>query len=143
MNRIDTFLNTLMEGGDWATSHSAGTRRNLRWFWSDGLFAAGSDAIPLTFFTLYMLAIGMTGTQVGLLNSLTNLSSAVILLPGALMVERFGHRKELTILFGGTIARLLLVVLALLPFGLVGKSLIWMVMAVSIIRSIAGNLTFP
>lgn len=132
-----------MEGGGWADSHTAETRRNLRWFWADGLFAAASDAIPLTFFTLYLLAIGMTATQVGLLNSLTNLSSALILLPGALMVERFGHRKELTVLFGGTIARFLLVVLALLPFGLVGKGLIWMVMAVSIVRSIGGNLTFP
>src|SRR5512138_2364414 len=132
-----------MEGGNWTTSHSTETRRNLRWFWADGLFAAASDSIPLTFFTLYLLAIGMSATQVGLLNSLTNLSSALILLPGALMVERFGHRKELTVLFGGTIARFLLVVLALLPFGLVGKGLIGMVMAVSILRSIGGNLTFP
>ncbi|MFT3890977.1 MAG: MFS transporter [Anaerolineales bacterium] len=143
MNRIGTFLNTLMEGGDWTTSLSTETRRNLRWFWSDGLFAAASDAIPLTYFTLYLLAIGMTATQVGLLNSLTNLSSALVLLPGALMVERFGHRKELAVLFGGTIARFLLIVLALLPLGLVGKGLIAMVMVVSIIRSIGGNLTFP
>ena len=132
-----------MEGGDWAASHPAETRRNLRWFWADGMFAAASDAIPLTFFTLYLLAIGMTGTQVGLLNSLTNLSSALILLPGALMVERFGHRKELTVVFGGAIARFLLVVLALLPLGLAGKGLIWMVMVAAIIRSISGNLAFP
>ena len=143
MNRIGPFLNNLMEGGDWTTSHSAETRRNLRWFWADGLFAAASDAIPLTFLTLYLLAIGMSATQIGLLNSLTNLSAALVLLPGALMVERFGHRKELAVLFGGTIARFLLIVLALLPLGLVGKGLIWMVMAVSILRSIGGNLTFP
>jgi MFS family permease len=132
-----------MEGGSWAASHSAAARRNLRWFWADGLFAAASDSIPLTFFTLYLLAIGMSGTQVGLLNSLTNLSSALILLPAALMVERFGHRKELTILFAGMIGRFLLLVLALLPLGLAGKGLVWMVMVVTIIRSISGNLAFP
>lgn len=143
MNRIGPFLNNLMEGGDWATPHPAETRRNLRWFWADGLFAAASDAIPLTYFTLYLLAIGMSATQVGLLNSLMNLSAALVLLPGALMVERFGHRKELAVLFGGTIARFMLVVLALLPLGLVGKGLVWTMMAVSILRSIGGNLTFP
>lgn len=132
-----------MEGGNWTASHSSETRRNLRWFWWDGLFAAGSDAIPLTFFTLYFLAIGMTGEQVGLLNSLTNLSAALVLLPGALMVERFGHRKELTVFWGGGIARFLLLVLALLPLGIAGKGLIWLVMVVSVIRSITGNLAFP
>lgn len=143
MNRIAPFLNSLMEGGDWTASHAAETRRNLRWFWADGLFAAASDAIPLTYFTLYLLAIGMTATQVGLLNSLTNLSSAIVLLPGALMVERFGRRKELAVLFGGMLARFMLVVLALLPLGMAGKGLIALVMVISILRSIGGNLTFP
>ena len=81
MNRLVNSLKSFMEGGNWVTSHSTETRRNLRWFWVDGLFAAASDSIPLTFFTLYLLAIGMTGEQVGLLNSLTNLSAALILLP--------------------------------------------------------------
>ena len=143
MNRLVNSLKSFMEGGNWVTSHSTDTRRNLRWFWVDGLFAAASDSIPLTFFTLYLLAIGMTGEQVGLLNSLTNLSAALILLPGALMVERFGHRKELTVFWGGGVARFLLVVLALLPLGMTGKMLILMVMAVTILRSLAGNLAFP
>jgi MFS family permease len=143
MRRFSNNLTSLMEGGNWAASRSPETRHNLRWFWWDGLFAAASDAVPLTFFTLYFLAIGMTGQQVGLLNSLTNLSAALVLLPGALMVERFGHRKELTILWGGGIARFFLLVLALLPLGIAGKGLIWMVMAVAVIRSITGNLAFP
>jgi MFS family permease len=85
----------------------------------------------------------MTGAQVGFLNSLTNLSAALILLPGALMVERFGHRKELTVFWGGGLARFMLIVLALLPFGATGKTLVWIVMVVSVIRSITGNLAFP
>lgn len=132
-----------MEGGDWGASQTAKTRRNLRWFWVDGLFAAASDSIPLTFFTLYLLAIGAGKEQIGLLNSLTNLSAALFLLPGALMVERFGRRKELTVIFGGGIARFLLLVLALLPLGWAGKGLIWTVIAVTVLRSIAGNLAFP
>jgi MFS family permease len=143
MNRLANSLKSLMEGGNWVASHSTETRRNLRWFWVDGLFAAASDSIPLTFFTLYLLAIGMTGEQVGLLNSLTNLSAALILIPGALMVERYGHRKQLTVFWGGGVARFLLLVLALLPLGLTGKVLIWMVMMVTILRSLAGNLAFP
>jgi len=95
------------------------------------------------FFTLYLLAIGAGKEQIGLLNSLTNLSAALFLLPGALMVERFGRRKELTVIFGGGIARFLLLVLALLPLGWAGKGLIWTVIAVTVLRSIAGNLAFP
>ncbi len=118
-------------------------RNNLTHFFYDGLFAAASDNIPITYLGLYILALGATRTQIGLMSSLSSLAVALILLPGAMLVERFGHRKQITVIFGGTIARFILLILAFLPFLLGGQALILLAMALSITRDINANLAFP
>lgn len=130
-------------GGEWALSLPNEERHNLIRYWFDGLFAAASDTIPINYLTLYLLALGATGSQVGLFTALTSLAAAVCLLPGALLVERHGHRKEITVWFGGGVARFALLVLVLLPLGFTGQALIWLVILSSVIRSAAGNLAFP
>jgi MFS family permease len=142
-HRLRPRLRMFITGGDWAMSLPADARRNLYMFWFDGLFSAASDTIPLNYLTLYLLALGATGAQIGWFSSLTSLAAAICLLPGALMVERYGHRKEITVWFGGGAARLLLLALALLPLGLAGQPLIWAVILFAVIRSAAGNLAFP
>lgn len=109
-------------GGEWSLSLSVRERQNLFHYWFVSLFAAASDAIPMNYCTLYLLALGATGAQVGLFSSLISLTAAICLLPGALLVERFGHRKEVTVWLGGGIARFMLLVLALLPFGQAANS---------------------
>lgn len=136
-------LGLFMTGGEWAMSLPVVGRRNLRYYWFDGLFAAASDTIPINYLTLYLLALGATGSQVGLFTALTSLAAAACLLPGALLVERYGHRKEITVWFGGGLARFALLALAFLPFGFTGQVLIWVVILLSVIRSAAGNLAFP
>jgi MFS family permease len=138
-NRLEMF----MTGGAWAMALPAISRRNLLNFWFDGLFAAASDTIPINYLTLYLLALGATSSQVGLFTALTSLAAAVCLMPGALLVERHGHRKEITLWFGGGLARIALLALALLPFGFTGQVLIWVVIVVSVFRSAVGNLAFP
>ena len=72
-----------------------------------------SNNIYYTYLTLYVLAVGASRAQVGLMSSLSN--------PGAaLLVEHFRRRKEITMIFGGGIARLMLLLIALIPFGLRG-----------------------
>jgi MFS family permease len=141
--RLRLRLHTFITGGEWAMSLPEEGRRNLTRYWFDGLFASASDTIPLNYLTLYLLALGATGSQVGLFTALTSLAAAACLLPGALMVERYGHRKEITVGFAGGLARLALLVLALLPLGFTGQALIWVVILFSVIRSAAGNLGFP
>jgi MFS family permease len=136
-------LRTFISGGEWAMSLPDENRRNMTRYWFDGLFAAASDTIPINYLTLYLLALGATGSQVGLFTALTSLAAAACLLPGALLVERYGHRKEITVWFGGGMARFALLVLALLPFGFTGQALIWVVILLSVIRSAVGNLAFP
>lgn len=130
-------------GGDWALPFSRQIKHNLYWFFFDGLFASASDNIILTYVTLYILALGATRGQVGLMSSFSSLASAVLLLPGAILVERFGHRKEFTMSFGGGVARLAILVMAFLPLFLHGQVIIWVAIALSVTRDSFGNLAFP
>ena len=137
--RLEVFAN----GGEWALSLPGEARKNLTRYWFDGMFAAASDTIPINYLTLYLLALGANSSQVGLFSALTSLAAAACLLPGAMMVERYGHRKEITVWFGGLAARIALLLLALLPLGLNGRVLIWSVILLSTLRSAMGNLAFP
>ena len=141
--RLDRSFSHLVTGGDWALELPEKTRQNLHWFWSDGLFSSASDNIIVTYMTLYVLALGATRAQIGIMSALSSLSATLLLLPGALLVERFNHRKEITLLFGGGLARLAILLIALVPFGLNGRALVLTAMALSITRDAFGNLSFP
>ncbi len=142
-NRIRQSLFLLMTGGDWAYSLPVETQRNLHRFWYDGLFASASDNIIVTYLTLYVLALGATRAQIGLMSSVSSLTAALLLLPGAMLVERFRRRKEITVIFGGGISRLALLLLALIPFVLGEKGLILTAIALSVTRDAFANLAFP
>lgn len=130
-------------GGEWAVSLSEQVKHNLYWFFFDGLFASASDNIIVTYVTLYILALGATRGQVGLMSSFSSLSAAVFLLAGAILVERYGRRKELTVIFGGGVARLAVLVLALLPFFIGKQAIVWVAILFSVARDSFGNLVFP
>jgi MFS family permease len=130
-------------GGEWALPLSAQTKHNLTWFFFDGLFASASDNIIITYVTLYILALGATTAQIGLMSSFSSLVSAALLLPGAFLVERFGHRKELTMAFGGGVARFAILVMAFLPFFVPATAIVWVAIALSVTRDSFGNLSFP
>jgi MFS family permease len=130
-------------GGEWAISLSEAIKHNLYWFFFDGFFASASDNIVITYITLYILALGATRGQVGLMSSFSSLSAAVFLLVGAILVEHAGHRKEITIIFGGGVARLAILALALLPLVIGGQALVWVAIALSVTRDSFGNLAFP
>jgi MFS family permease len=130
-------------GGAWAAALSARQRRNLTLFFYDGLFSAASDKIILTYMTIYLLTLGVTRQQIGFLSSFSNLSNAILLLPAALLVERSGERKEIT-LKSALASRLMVVLMAILPFFLLGSSaLVWIIFSLVIIREAANNFAFP
>ncbi len=130
-------------GGAWTDQASQPVRRNLRWFWFDGLFANVSDSIVLTYLPLFMLALGASSTQIGLTDALTNLSAALILLPSAALVERWGHRKQITVLTGGGAGRAMLLLMALAPLAFSGPAAIYAIIALAIARSIFGSMGLP
>ncbi len=138
-----SWLAQLPAGGRWALAYPEQTRSNLRWFWLDGLFASASDKITITYLSIYILALGASSAQIGFMSSLTSLAAALVLIPGALLVERIGRRKQVVIWSGGGVARLALLVLAALPFFLSGGSLVGVAIGVVVVREVFAFLSLP
>lgn len=141
--RIKSNFKKFTWGGSWAVSLPNQVKHNLSWFFMDGLFATASDNIMVTYLALYFLALGATRAQIGLLSSFSSLAAALMLLPGAILVERIGHRKEITVLAGGMLSRSMILVLALLPLFLGGQAIIWIAIALAVLRDAGANLSFP
>lgn len=140
---ISRTISQQIHGGEWADGQPIAVRHNLRWFWFDGVFAAASDNIILTYLALYILALGASGAQIGWMSSLSSLGTTLILLPGAALVERIGRRKHITIVAGGIGARFVILLLVLAPFLLKGSPLILVAIALVVLRDALGNLALP
>jgi len=130
-------------GGRWTAQLPPSIRPNLRWFWFDGVFASGSDSIVVAYLSLFVLVLGATRAQIGLMSALSSLSAALLLLPGATLVERRGHRKRIVVLSGGGVSRLALLLLALVPLFFAGPTAVCIAIALTILRSAFGNLGVP
>jgi len=130
-------------GGTWALSLSVENRKNLTFFFYDGLFAAASDKIVLTYLTIYILSLGATRQQIGLLSSLSNFAAALMLLPAAMLVERTGKRQQITIA-GASASRLVVLMMAVIPFFLKDFSgLIWLLLGLGLLREVFNNIGYP
>jgi MFS family permease len=130
-------------GGDWAVPLPAFIKHNLTWFFFDGLFANASDTIIITYLSLYVISLGATKGQIGLMSSLASLSAAILLVPSALLVEKIGHRQQITLISGGGLARLCILALAFLPLVASGGILVWAAIALAVLRESFGNIGFP
>lgn len=130
-------------GGRWTNQLYPSIRQSLRWFWFDGIFASSSDSIVVTYLSLFVLALGATRAQIGLMSALSSLGAALLLLPGAAIVERWGHRKQIVVLSGGGVARAALLLLALVPLAFAGPTAVYVVIALAILRSAFANLGVP
>ena len=130
-------------GGAWASVLPSEKRRNLTLFFINGLFTAASDKIVLTYITIYLLSLGANRQQIGLLSSLSNLSAALLLLPAAILVERSGERKRITLTMVAS-SRLVLLLIALLPlFFIDSDALIWVVLGLALLRETFANMGYP
>jgi MFS family permease len=140
--RLRTEFSHLTLGGRWAAQLPRPEQRNLRAFFFDGVFSAASDAIFLTYQTLYVLALGATNAQIGLMSALSSLSATVLLMPGAMLADRSKRRKPLVLWAGGGVARLMILLLAVLPFLFKGSAVVYVAIALNVIMAGAGNLAY-
>ena len=130
-------------GGRWTRAVPQGIQRNLRWFLFDGILSAGQDGIAVTYISLYLLALGATSGQIGLMASLASLGAMLVLLPGAILVERFGRRKLMVLLCGGGTTRIMYLLLALLPFFIKGNLAIFIAIGFKVVADSSANLSLP
>jgi MFS family permease len=119
------------------------TRHNLRWFRLDGIFAQASESIVAAYLTLFVLALGASRAQIGLMSALASLSAALVLLPGAAIAERSGRRKAVVLLGGGGGARVALLLLALVPLAFSGSTAVLIAIALIVLRGAFANVGVP
>lgn len=137
------WINDLPVGGAWGRTLLTQAQRSLRWLWFDGMFASASDNIIQNFVSLYLLALGGTEVQVGLMSSFSSFFGALMLFFGAFMAERIGRHKEIAVFAGGICGRLALLLLVFVPMFFDGASLVWIAILLAVVRDGCGNLGYP
>ena len=66
-----------------------------------------------------------------------------MLMPGAILVERWGKRKLITVLFGGGGARIMILCLVFAPLIVKSPWIVYFAILLSVTRDAFGNLAFP
>lgn len=143
MKKTRQWISELPVGGSWGKQQSAPVQRNLRWFWLDGLFSSAHDNIYANYISLYVLVLGATQAQVGLLSSFSNLAAALLLLPGAFIADRYINKHKVAMLFIGGLARFSILLLVFVPIFFKGPGLVWAAILFSVLRDSFANLGYP
>jgi len=117
-------------------------RRGMLMFWLDGLFANISESFVGPYLSLYLLALGATGGQVGLLSAATGLLGTLMFLPGARLAERSPNYRGLVVATS-LVARSMLLFLLLVPWVLGGQVAIAAVILLAALRTAASQLGVP
>lgn len=142
VRKYGQWIRELPVGGAWGVTLRTTIQNNLRWFWFDGLFASACDNIIVNFISLYILALGATETQIGLMSTFTNIASALILMPGAFLAERFSNRKRIAA-SSYFIARLAILMLVFVPIIFKGSNVVWIAIIFSVTRDFFNNMAYP
>ena len=143
LKNASQWVSELTVGGSWGKTQDSKVQRNLHWFWFDGLFSSAHDNIYLNFVSLYILILGATQAQIGLMSSLSNLTAALLLLPGAFIAERFIHKLKEVLVINGSLMRLSILLLVFVPMFFKGSTLVWAAIFLSVLRDGFGNLGYP
>jgi MFS family permease len=140
MFRMPRLLN---DSDGWVRQLPVDIKHNLRWFFMDGVFASAQDGIVVTYLTLFILALGATSAQIGLLAALSSILATIMLLPGAILAERSGKRKAIVLFSAGGISRFSLLLFALLPFVVKGSAVVWAAIVIKVVADGFANLALP
>lgn len=140
--RLQRNISLITAGGLWTYQLKAPVRRNLRWVWFDGLFAQIVDSVTQAYTSLFVLSLGGSSEQIGLMTALSSLGAALVLLPGGALADR-RERRRLIVLAGGTIARTMFLLLALLPIVFLGPAGVAAAIVLVVVRDSFTYMTLP
>ena len=105
----------------------------------DGLLASASDAV-LPFLPLYLVLLGATATEVGMLSIAGGLAGLVALFPGAWLAQRVKSLRAVVVLGGGGVARIGLLGLAAIPFVFDGQRAVTAILVIASVRALVSML---
>lgn len=117
-------------------------RRGMLMFWLDGLFANISESFVGPYLSLYLLALGASGAEVGVLTSVTGLVGALMFLPGARLAERSPNYRRVVVATS-LVARGALPFLLAVPWVLRGQPAVAAVILLAALRTAGAQLGVP
>ncbi|MDA0353156.1 MAG: MFS transporter [Chloroflexi bacterium] len=117
--------------------------RSLRAFFFDGIFSAASDVMPAQFLAIYAIALGASDADIGILAAAAGLAGLVALAPGARIAERARSRKWVVLLSGGGSGRVMLLLMAFVPWFAEGRTAVYLLILLASLRWFAGMLGHP
>jgi MFS family permease len=100
--------------------------KGMRQIWLFGFFLSCAGAFYASYLPLYLLSIGASRTQVGLLSSAASFFGLLGPIPGAVLTRRWGKPRTMVVIFA-SIRRLMLIFAALAPLFLSGDLLVFAV----------------
>ena len=133
----------LLAGGEWSAQLPAPWRRSLRRLVGVGVLANISDSIVNTYQAVYLLALGATRAEIGLVSSLSSLAMPLAMLFGGRLAARREDYKQL-VLIPSLLGRVLLLGLVVLPFcPWKTPIIIYVGIGIALLRSFLLNLVNP
>lgn len=114
-------------------------QEGLRSFWLDGTFSSLAAGFADPYYTLYLLSLQATNAQIGLVNTLNQLVSALMAMPGAAIADRTGRYRQVALL-AGVASRAMWLIMLSAPWLLIDSHAVWLVMLSWVIIAGVGAL---
>jgi MFS family permease len=116
----------------------------LRWFWRENVFVQAAENFSTDYLPLFAVAAGANAGAIGLLAAASGLLSIAGYLPGAFVASRLRARKPMVLATWYGPSRMLLPVLAILPFvASAGPTLVFLIIVVNALRIFGSSLGNP
>jgi MFS family permease len=139
LNLLPLFL----AGGRWSVNVAVSVRKNLRRLIISGILNNISDAVVNTYQAVYLVALGASRAEIGLMSSLSNITMPIAMLPGGRLATRRGRYKPLVIL-PSLLGRMLLLGLIIVPNTKLNlRVLVYLSIAFAVARTFVLNFVMP
>jgi MFS family permease len=120
-------------------------KRGLNNLYVNGVFGMFSENAAANYTNLFLLSLNASNTQIGLLNTLSQIVTAIMPLPGASVAERTGAYRKI-IFWPNVWARLAFLLLAALPLlgvwaGATANTLVLLAIGLMVLRAMFSQFT--
>lgn len=141
--RWERLTRLMLAGGRWTMQLGSRARRSLRWLIWDGMFANIGESILGAYQSIYLVELGATRGEIGVLSALANLALPAAMFPGGKLASKARRLKPLVIV-PAILVRVLLLLLIVAPWIFpAGRTLIIVAIALIVVRSLVANLMLP
>ncbi len=115
-------------------------RSSMKHLYWNGVFSLFAEGLTASYINLFLLTLNASNTQIGFLNTITQVATAIAPLPGATVADRSGQYRT-QILVPNVVARLGLLLLALVPYVHFGLPVVSLAIGLLVARVVLTSFT--